>query len=181
MRHARWGALLIGLLMVSACARNAPAPVSQAAQPPPFLLKASIRELMDAQIDPAADTLWESVAFNITAAGEETRQPRTTEEWKAVRRGAITLIEASNLLMMEGRHIAPQNVLLAPGELRPEVLQQKLDANHAPFDGFAQALQNAGLKALAAIDANDAAGLLEVGGEIDEACESCHLVYWYPP
>ena len=181
MRHARWGALLIGLLMVSACARNAPAPVSQAAQPPPFLLKASIRELMDAQIDPAADTLWESVAFNITAAGEETRQPRTTEEWKAVRRGAITLIEASNLLMMEGRHIAPQNVLLAPGELRPEVLQQKLDANHAPFDGFARALQNVGLKALAAIDANDAAGLLEVGGEIDEACESCHLVYWYPP
>jgi hypothetical protein len=171
---------MISLLLLAGCARSAPPPPAASRQPP-FLLKASIREIMDAQIDPAADTLWESVAFEITAAGEETRQPRTPEEWQAVRRGAITLIEASNLLMMEGRRIAPQNVQLAPGELSPEVLQKKLDATHAPFDGFAQALQNTGLKALAAIDARDAGRLLEVGGEIDEACESCHLVYWYPP
>jgi hypothetical protein len=34
---------------------------------------------------------------------------------------------------------------------------------------------------LDAIDAKDSARLFEVGGEIDEACEACHLVYWYPP
>ena len=37
------------------------------------------------------------------------------------------------------------------------------------------------LPALDAIDAKDPNRLLEVGGEIDEACEACHLVYWYPP
>jgi hypothetical protein len=72
---------------------------------------------------------------------------------------------------------APQ----VPGEASAEVLQQRLDANRAAFVGFAQALRNVALKALDAIDAKDANRLLEVGGEIDEACEACHLVYWYPP
>ena len=26
----------------------------------------------------------------------------------------------------------------------------------------------------------DAAALLTAGGKLDEACESCHLEYWYP-
>jgi hypothetical protein len=34
---------------------------------------------------------------------------------------------------------------------------------------------------LDAIDAKDPQRLFDVGGEIDEACEACHLVYWYPP
>lgn len=118
---------------------------------------------MAAQIDPAADALWASVAITLTAAGEEVRQPRTAEEWAAVRRSAITLIEATDLLATEERPIAPA------------------DAGRAPFRGFAQSLREAGLKALAAIDAKDAPRLLEVGGEIDQACEACHLVYWYPP
>jgi hypothetical protein len=37
------------------------------------------------------------------------------------------------------------------------------------------------LQALEAIDAKDAKRLLDVGGDIDAACEACHLVYWYPP
>ena len=33
---------------------------------------------------------------------------------------------------------------------------------------------------LAAIDARDAAALTKAGGHLDEACEQCHLKYWYP-
>jgi hypothetical protein len=147
----------------------------------PFMPKASIREIMAAEVDPAADALWDSVQIKITAAGEDHQQPRTDEEWQAVRRSALTLIESTNLLVMDGRHIVGPNVQLPPGEADPAVLQQRLDANRASFNGFAVALRNVSLKALDAIDAKDPNRLLEVGGEIDEACEACHLVYWYPP
>jgi cytochrome c556 len=44
----------------------------------------------------------------------------------------------------------------------------------------ADALQATAVKARAAAKKHDKDGLLNVGEEIDNACESCHLVYWYP-
>jgi hypothetical protein len=170
---------LIALLALTSCARNAPETPHAAATP--LLPKASVRELMDAEVDPSADVLWESVVYTVTAAGAEDKQPRTPEEWQAVRRGAITLVESMNLLMMDGRRVAPPSTPLAPGEASIDVRQHRLDSSRAAFNGFAQALRNIGLKALDAIDAHDAQRLVEIGGEIDEACEACHLVYWYPP
>ena len=102
MRIARCSSILIGMLL-AACTRTPP----PAPPTPLFLPKASIRELMDAQVDPAADAIWDSVVITITAAGEDDRQPRTEAEWQAVRRSAITLIEATNLLMIDRRRIAP--------------------------------------------------------------------------
>ena len=136
---------------------------------------------MDAEVDPSADVLWDSVGFISTAAGTEDRQPRTDEEWKAVRRSAITLIEATNLLSMEGRRVAATDSPPgAAGELSPAEIQRHVDATHASFVQFAQALRAAGLKALAAIDAKDPQALMDAGGTIDEACEACHVTYWYP-
>lgn len=170
------GLALLSFLALVGCSHNEP----QHAQASPYLPRASIRELMEAQTDPAADVLWDSVSVIISAAGEDDRQPRTPEQWQAVRRSAITLLESTNLLVIPGRRIAPAGAMY-PDEANPAVLQQRLDANPAPFVGFALALRNESLKALDAIDAKDAARLLEVGGGIDEACEACHLVYWYPP
>jgi len=34
--------------------------------------------------------------------------------------------------------------------------------------------------ALKAIDAKNVMGLLDAGEGIDNACENCHLKYWYP-
>ena len=103
------------------------------------------------------------------------------KEWQAVRRSAVTLVESTNLLVVDGRQIVSPHAQLPAGEADPAVLQRRLDSNRAPFIGFARALREASLKALDAIDAKDADCLLEVGGEIDDACEACHLVYWYPP
>jgi cytochrome c556 len=36
------------------------------------------------------------------------------------------------------------------------------------------------MRALAAVDAHDVDKISEVGGAIDEACESCHLQFRYP-
>ncbi|HTY94933.1 MAG TPA: hypothetical protein VMC02_13645 [Steroidobacteraceae bacterium] len=168
------------LLVLAACTRSAPSPMPTAPAAP-LETTATIRELMSAEIDPAADALWNSVTQSLSAAGEKDRQPRTAEEWEAVRHSAIVLIEATNLLVMPGRHIAPADTQPAPGELSPDAAQRRLDSHRDEFTAFALALRAVTRKALAAIDARDAPRLFDAGAEIEEACEACHLVYWYPP
>jgi cytochrome c556 len=156
---------------------------AQVAQPTQqqYRLTATIQDLMDGIIDPSADTLWDSVAYIASTKGVEDRQPRTDEEWKAVRNSAITLVEAANLLSMPGRSVsAASNSAPGAGELSHAEIQQRINSTHDSFTQFARNLQDAGLKALAAIDAKDAQGLMDAGGTIDEACEACHVTYWYP-
>jgi hypothetical protein len=146
----------------------------------PFIITASIKELMDSTVDPSADGLWDSVAVVATKNGVEDKQPRTDEEWQAVRRHAITLIEATNLIVMEGRHAAPAGTKPNEGELAPEEIDQRIAMSRPAFVQFARGLRATAVKALDAIDKKDAAALLQVGGEIDSACEVCHVTYWYP-
>jgi hypothetical protein len=149
-------------------------------QASPFRTTATIRELMDSTVDPAADGLWDSVAIIYTKKGIEDHRPRTDEEWKAVRRHAITLIESMNLVIMEGRHAALPGTPAGEGELTPDQADQKIAANRAALVQFAHALGDSAQKALDAIDKKDANALLEAGGDIDEACEVCHVTFWYP-
>jgi hypothetical protein len=158
--------------------------VQQAQATGQYRLTATIQQLMDGIIDPCADVLWDSVAYIATAKGVEDRQPRTDEEWKTVRNSAITLIEAANLLSMPGRRVAathgPTDTPPGNGELSHAEMQQRIDSTHDSFTQFARNLQDAALKALSAIEAKDAQGLMDAGGTIDEACEACHMTYWYP-
>jgi hypothetical protein len=139
----------------------------------------SIREIMAAEVDPAADGLWDSVSTTINAAGRTDKQPHTAEEWQAVRYNAVTLYEAANLITMPGRQIAPPRRDY-PHEARTAILQQRLDSRRQQFLAFADALRSVSLRALDAIDAKDAGRLFDVGSEIDEVCEACHVVFWYP-
>ena len=47
-------------------------------------------------------------------------------------------------------------------------------------DGDARRLQDAAALALKAIDARDKKELFSKLEDVDKACESCHLHYWYP-
>jgi hypothetical protein len=138
---------------------------------------------MDGLIDPSADALWDSVAHIATRSGIEDRRPRTDEQWKAVRMRAVTLIEAANLLSMPGRRVAadlPNSPAPGVGELSHAEIQARIGVSRDAFDQFVRGLQDAALKALTAIDARDTQGLMDAGGAIDEACEACHITYWYP-
>ena len=143
---------------------------------------ATIKDIMDSLVDPSADALWESVATIVTAAGTDERKPRTDEEWTTVRRHAVRLVEATNLLLMEGRRVAAAtdksqnpNIELEPGQIETLIAQDR-----TAWINFAHALHDAAMPALKAIDAKNAAGLLDAGEGIDTACENCHLKYWYP-
>ncbi|OFW30152.1 MAG: hypothetical protein A3H97_24330 [Acidobacteria bacterium RIFCSPLOWO2_02_FULL_65_29] len=156
-----------------------PAPPPEAGYRP----TATVRDIMDAVVDPSADYLWDSVEVIVTAQGREERAPKTDEEWNEVRRRAIALAEASNLLLVPGRRIAgPGAKAEDPAiELGPDQIEAMLSQDRTSWTLLAHGLHDAAMEALKAIEAKDKDALLYSGESLDKACETCHLKYWYPP
>jgi hypothetical protein len=142
----------------------------------------TIKDLMESIIDPSADVIWGAVGTIADKQGIQDLSPKTPEQWLDVRRAAIRLIEGGNLLTMPGREAAPIGVRSeAPGvELEPADITALIKKKRKSFDAFARALQTIGSEALRAIEAKDADLLIEVGGRMEEVCESCHKTFWYP-
>jgi hypothetical protein len=176
---ARCLPLIAGALC--ACAPHGTAPPTAGATPATQRPIASVQELMQAEVDTSADGVWNAVETVVTKSGTEEHQPRTAEEWAAARNAAIVLVEAGNLLAIDGRRVgAKEFPAEANGALDSVHIQRLLDANRPAFNAFAAALQAAGIRAIAAIDAKNPEALVKAGGEIDEVCEACHLTFWYP-
>jgi hypothetical protein len=162
-------------LMVTACGKTSP---------PSKVLTATatIKDIMDSVVDPSAEFLFESVAEIADEQGVWEKAPQTDEEWKEVRLRAIALVEAPNLLVMNGRAVArPGEKSRNPQvELQPEQIQALLDADHRGFIDRAKVLQDAAALALKAADDRNKDALFSACEELDKACENCHTHYWYP-
>jgi hypothetical protein len=143
----------------------------------------SIRELMDSIVDPSADALWGAVKTVADKDGIQEFFPKTQEEWLEVRRAAVRIIEAGNLLVMPGREAAPAGAKSeTPGvELEPAQITALVKKNRASFNAFAKALQALGAEALRASDGQNTVALTDIGGRMENVCESCHQTFWYPP
>lgn len=174
----RLSSLIPAAVIAYACAGATPTPAARRSES--TAPAATLQELMETRIDPAADSLWDSVAFIASENGEEDRRPRAPAEWVAVRRKARALIEAAAELELPGRRVSTLPASPGPGELSASDIQLRIDADSAAFARRARVLQSAARKALAAIEAQDADALMDAGGVIDAACEACHVVYWYP-
>jgi hypothetical protein len=173
-----YGALIASLLFIgSGCSRQEPKPAT-----PELLQTASIKDIMDSMVDPSGDFMFESVQEISDEHGIHEKAPKTLKEWDEVRHHLFVLLEAPNLLTMEGRKVAQ------PGERsenpqvenQPEAIQKLLDADRPAFFRRARRLQDAAAVAMKAADAKDKDGLLKGIDLIDKACENCHLHYWYP-
>src|SRR5262245_26393952 len=98
---------LIGVLSLVCNSCSSPktqpsAPAQQAEYRP----TATVKDIMDSMVDPGSDYIWDAVETVVSAKGVEEKAPHTDEEWKEVRRHAIMLLEATNLLQIPGRHVA---------------------------------------------------------------------------
>jgi hypothetical protein len=142
----------------------------------------SIKDLMESIIDPSADILWGAVGTVVDEEGVHESLPKTPEEWLDLRRAAVRIIEGSNLLMMPGREAAPAGSKSeVPGvELEPAEITALIKKKRKSFDAFAKALRVLGLEALRATEAKNAVLLMEIGGRMQDVCESCHKTFWYP-
>ena len=149
-----------------------------------FRVTATIQEIMDTEVDPAADFVWGSVGFISTKNGVEDKTPKTDKDWEMVRNNALILLEATNLLVIPGRTVATAGSKLDPSEVAgiedPKDIQKAIEANRQAFVGFAHGLHDAGMQMLKAIDAKDLAGMEAAGEKLDSACEQCHRTFWYP-
>jgi hypothetical protein len=180
MRTYLASATLTGLLIAAtACSGPAPAPTPVAVN---YQTGIPIQDIMDSVIDPSADFIWESVSTNVSAKGIQDKAPKTDEEWRVVRRNAILIMEATNMLKIPGRPVArPGTKSTTPGvEEEPEGTKKLMDADPVSWDKAADELYAAAALLKKAAEEQNAEGILDAGNTLDEACESCHLKYWYP-
>ena len=172
-------ALAVLGLTVNACEERTTDSVPSS---PEFQTTATIRELMHSVVDPNADAVWLSVQWILDEDGTHEIRPRTDEEWARVRRGAITLLESANLLMMQGRAVAhPGERSFAPGiELEPNEIAELIAADRDAWNARAIVLSQVMAQVVEAIDAQDADEVFNLGEQMEAVCESCHQQYWYP-
>jgi cytochrome c556 len=147
-----------------------------------FIPQFSILEIMESIVMPAAQTIWDSVAVDVTDKGTIERGPVTDEDWAKLRSTAVTLAESANLLIVQGRRVAPPGTKSEnpDAELQPEQMQALIAKNRPAFVAHAHVLHEAAMEALRAVDARKLDGISDAGGTIDAACEGCHLQFWYP-
>ena len=107
---------------------------------------------MTSIVDPESDVLWNAVATIVSLTGTEEREPKTDEEWAAVRRSAVQLVEATNLLRIPGRLVAKhgeksENPRI---ELQPETIQKMIAEDPATWTRLVNGLHDAAVPALQA-------------------------------
>ncbi len=123
-------------------------------QPQAVAPVATVRQIMDGIVEPAASTVWNSVSTTVTAAGVEEKMPRTDGEWGRVVTAAALLVESANLLVDGERAVDGGDWLM-----------------------MARAMAAAGNEALSAAQARSTDGISAVGEAITISCDNCHERY----
>ena len=142
----------------------------------------SIKTLMNAIVEPNALKIWQAVRYVATIDGvQEDVSPQSNEDWARLRINAITLVEAGNALMIEGRvanSTAPEEVY--PDYMyRAEEIQVLIETNFEVWGSYVQEMQFSTQATLDAIERRDVLGLIKTGARINNACEGCHADFWY--
>ncbi len=180
-------AVLLGLgVLPIACSSSKPTSV-----PPPALHLwgdltpvVSVKELMRDMIDPASDFIFDAVSIVTTNNRSVETEPKTDADWEKIRIGAVTLAEGVYLLKIP-RPFAPpgddnNSTGPDPEELSPAQIKAKLEADPVLWNAKIEALRNVGLEVLEIVKRKDVKELWDAGDNLDRACESCHVAYWYP-
>jgi hypothetical protein len=123
----------------------------------PYQVELPMKELMGHVIDPAAWQFWNYTGWVDDETGSHSRIPTTEEGWLDAETGAVTVAEASNLLLLPGRN--------------------QEDADWAKF---AKQLYDASMEARQATIDKDEQAMFDTGGKMYEACVACHAKFLLP-
>jgi hypothetical protein len=144
----------------------------------------SVKELMRDFIDPASDYVFDAVGIVSTQKNVVETAPKSDADWDKIRTGAVMLAEGAYLLKVP-RPFAPpgdENNSTGPDpeELSPAQIKAKLEKDPVLWNAKIEALRNVGLEVLDIVKRKDAKELWDAADNLDQACESCHVAYWYP-
>jgi len=118
---------------------------------------ASVLELMDGIVVPAAGVVYDSVATTVTREGVQETRPQNDREWQRVAGNAAALIEAAQLLTVEGRARESED-----------------------WATIAKAMGDAAAQVRAAAQKKDAEGILAGGEQLNNSCDNCHRKFQVP-
>jgi hypothetical protein len=173
-------------LFVSACSsvKSSPAPPPQSQLWGEMKPVVSVKELMRDFIDPASDYVFDSIGIVSTKGNTVETRPKIENDWEKIRMGAVMLAEGAYLLKVP-RPFAPpgdENNSSGPDpeELSPAQIKAKLEADPVLWNAKIEALRNVGLEVLEIVKRQDANELWDAADNLDTACESCHVAFWYP-
>jgi hypothetical protein len=160
-----------GVVCLAAC-QPAPPPAPPAGD---YKASSTIREIMDGMVMPPADVLWSVLPPD--------NVPKNDEDWTRLRRQAITLLEASDLLLTPGRHVAkPDEKSKAPdAQMDPKAIEALISKDRESWKNFSYKMHDAVSVALKAIDEKKAMALSDAGNDLTTVCGDCHMKFWYPP
>jgi hypothetical protein len=165
-------ALLAGLL-VAGSALGADAP------------KTNLQRTMLTKVNPQGLALWDITNKSQDDNGNLDGKKLTAASW-------AQLLEIGKALEEGGRTLATRSGVVAasPGsKLQDEAntgaskaadVQRYVDAKPAEFRRNAQELQKTGAAIVEAVAKQDVKKLAALSDSLDEVCENCHKVFWYP-
>ena len=126
--------LIISALLLSSSFGSAQQPAVRRT-PRFFTPVASVKDIMEAVLEPATEVISDAVAPADLPNGVLEKAPASDDEWTAVRNSAIVMSEGANLLVMGGRRIssgAPESATAARAARRERVeLMPKIAARVA--------------------------------------------------
>ena len=131
----------------------------RASSPMPVQVVGDMKETMTWVLDPAADVIWGSAGFVLTAEGQRDLQPTSEEGWARLRHSAAVVAESGNLLLL------------------PHLMPTDSEAGTDAWVEFANGMTRVGMEVIEAAENQDAEAVFEKGGHLYNVCVACHQVY----
>jgi hypothetical protein len=147
--------------------------------------KAVLQTTMVTKVNPNGLALWEVTNGAMDDKGDLSGSKIKAADWanllaigKALESGGRTLATKSGIVA------APPGAKLQDeenaGASKAADVQRFIDANPGEFRKHALELQKVGADTVLAATKHDVKRLEAISQALDEVCENCHLVFWYP-
>jgi len=143
----------VGFVIAAARTSRTTAP-SQSSVAPSLVPVASIKQIMNGIVDPAAQRIYMSVGTNSTKNGIETYGPKTDDDWAKLGNDAAAIIESGNLLLIGNRAI-----------------------DNGDWIKMTHAMVDAAKGVLKATQDKKMDAVLSTGGDLNTSCDNCHDKY----
>lgn len=178
--HLSFVVAVAGGLLLSSCGPGAEkkAEAPAASQP-------TLHTMMTTSIAPQAQVLWDVPGKALDDDGNVDGSLLTTDDWAQILAAGTQMRDAADRLSkMQNIKVAEAGVALAqeenPGAAKAADVQRYIDADPVGFSSRWADLHALAGDFVAAAQAKEGKRLGEASDKLDQACEACHLKFWYP-
>jgi hypothetical protein len=127
---------------------------TKSADDAPYRLDLPLNEFMPHVMQYAGDGIWKRQGYIIDKEGEHSLFPKNDDDWLEAESAALALAEMTNVLLIPGRRVPDPK-----------------------WDEAVLKVRSVALKAAAAAEKKDPDAWFAAGGELDEACDVCHVQF----